>query len=112
MVAWQSPGSWPGATADGDRDSGDRDRKGALHRQVLHGIARSTASTEGCIRNLLRSGISHFVRDVSARLITGRKPLMSTTVPPESELLTPTETFRRRIWMACIWSWPVCAVLF
>jgi hypothetical protein len=37
---------------------------------------------------------------------------MSTTVPPEPELLTPTETFRRRIWMACIWSWPVCAVLF
>ena len=37
---------------------------------------------------------------------------MSTTVPPELELLTPTETFRRRIWMACIWSWPVCAVLF
>jgi len=37
---------------------------------------------------------------------------MSTTVPPEPDLLTPTETFRRRIWMACIWSWPVCAVLF
>jgi hypothetical protein len=37
---------------------------------------------------------------------------MSTTTPPEPELLTPTETFRRRIWMACIWSWPVCAVLF
>jgi hypothetical protein len=37
---------------------------------------------------------------------------MSTTVPPEPELLTPTETSRRWIWMACIWSWPVCAVLF
>ena len=37
---------------------------------------------------------------------------MSTTVEPEPELLTPTETFRRRVWMACIWSWPVCAVLF
>ena len=37
---------------------------------------------------------------------------MSTVVPLEPELLTPTETFRRRIWMACIWSWPVCAVLF
>ena len=37
---------------------------------------------------------------------------MSTVVPLEPELLTPTETFRRRVWMACIWSWPVCAVLF
>ena len=37
---------------------------------------------------------------------------MSTTTPPEPELLTPTDTFRHRIWMACIWSWPVCAVLF
>src|ERR1700756_560719 len=37
---------------------------------------------------------------------------MPTAVPSEPELLTPTETFRRRIWMACIWSWPVFAVLF
>ena len=37
---------------------------------------------------------------------------MSTTVPPEPELLTPADTFRRGIWMACIWAWPVCAVLF
>jgi hypothetical protein len=37
---------------------------------------------------------------------------MSTTTPPEPELLSPTDTFRYRIWMACIWSWPVCAVLF
>jgi hypothetical protein len=36
---------------------------------------------------------------------------MSIIAPPEPELLTPTETFRRRIWMACIWSWPVAAVL-
>ena len=35
---------------------------------------------------------------------------MSITAPPES--LTPTEVFRRRTWMACIWSWPVCAVTF
>jgi hypothetical protein len=37
---------------------------------------------------------------------------MSITVPPRPELRTPTEVFRRRIWMACIWSWPVCAITF
>ena len=37
---------------------------------------------------------------------------MSITVPPKPDLRTPTEVFRRRIWMACIWSWPVCVVIF
>lgn len=36
---------------------------------------------------------------------------MSVTLP-ENQLDTSNDLFRYRLWMACIWSWPVCVVTF